>query len=157
MKWGHACLTYLYLVMDTLSRGTLCQLAGPWKLLEVRLFPFSHIVSQIVLRILANCIGFTCYLGLQTTFYILPNCTFLSCKPYLHALSYKLSSRKLYLTFLQTIFACSILQIVSYFLANYYLANCSHALSCKLSSCKLSSCYFLANYHLANYVFVLFL
>ena len=29
-----ACLAYLYSTLDTLSQGTLQQLAGPWKLLE---------------------------------------------------------------------------------------------------------------------------
>ena len=39
-NWGHACLVYLYSVLDTLSQGTLCLLKGPWKLLEVKLFLF---------------------------------------------------------------------------------------------------------------------
>ena len=38
---GQACLAYLYSSVDTLSRETLCQLVGPWKLPEVSpFFPF---------------------------------------------------------------------------------------------------------------------
>ena len=55
---GHACLAYFYSVMDMLSWGTLCQLVGPWKHLEVRFFSFSHVVLQILLCTLANCIYF---------------------------------------------------------------------------------------------------
>ena len=40
-NWGQVCLAYLYSCLDTLSQGTLCQLVGPWKLLEVSFFPFS--------------------------------------------------------------------------------------------------------------------
>lgn len=155
VNWSHACLAYLNSVMDTLSRGTFRQLAKHWKLLENRLFPFSHIVSQILLHIIANSIGFTCYLSLQIAFHILANITLLSCK---------LSSCKLFLTFLQIVSTCPILQTVyvysilknvSYFLAScicmLYLANCI-LLSCKLFpcsflqtiimlfSCKLSAC-----------------
>ena len=34
-NWGQACLVYLYSTLNTLNRGTLRQLVGPWKLLEV--------------------------------------------------------------------------------------------------------------------------
>ena len=34
-NWGQICLTYLYSTLDTLSRGILWQLVGPWKLFEV--------------------------------------------------------------------------------------------------------------------------
>ena len=40
-NWGQVCLAYLYSSLDTLSRGTLHQLLGPWKLLEVSLSSFS--------------------------------------------------------------------------------------------------------------------
>ena len=114
VNWGHTCLAHLYSVMDTLSRGTLCQLARPWKLLKVSLFSFSHVVSQIVLHTLANCICFTCHIGLQIAFHALANC---------FLLSHKLSSCKPY-PFL--------------FLANYHLVNYICALSCKLYLCSLS-------------------
>ena len=38
--YGQACLAYFYSSLDTLSRGTLRQLVGPWKLLKVSFFPF---------------------------------------------------------------------------------------------------------------------
>ena len=47
---GQACLAYLYSCLDTLSLGVLCQLVGPWKLLEVIFFLFSLMISQ-------KCIG----------------------------------------------------------------------------------------------------
>ena len=34
-NWGQACLAYLYSTFDALNQGTLRQLLGPWKLLEV--------------------------------------------------------------------------------------------------------------------------
>ena len=34
-NWGQICLAYLYSTLDTLSRGILWQLVGPWKLFEV--------------------------------------------------------------------------------------------------------------------------
>ena len=40
-NWGQVCLAYLYSSLDMLSRGTLHQLLGPWKLLEVNLSSFS--------------------------------------------------------------------------------------------------------------------
>lgn len=56
-NWGQACLTYLYSVLDTLSRGTLSQRARPWKLPEVRPFSFSHVIPHIVLCTLTNYIN----------------------------------------------------------------------------------------------------
>ncbi|KAL0006110.1 hypothetical protein SO802_013671 [Lithocarpus litseifolius] len=35
VKKSQACLVYLYLSLDILNRGTLCQLVGPWKLIEL--------------------------------------------------------------------------------------------------------------------------
>ena len=69
-NWGKAFLAYFYSSLDTLSRGTLHQLVGPWKLLEVSFFPFSlvaHAFSPLwsyihmplrlrLYHILANCI-----------------------------------------------------------------------------------------------------
>ena len=40
---GQACLAYLYSTLDTFSRGTLRQLVGPWKLLEVSSLSISCI------------------------------------------------------------------------------------------------------------------
>ena len=128
VNWGHTCLAHLYSVMDTLSRGTLRQLARPWKLLKVSLFSFSHVVSQIVLHTLANCICFTCHISLQIAFHALANC---------FLLSHKLSSCKPY-PFL--------------FLANYHLANCYHALFLQTIILQTVSVLFLANYHLVNYI-----
>ena len=46
-NWGQACLVYLYSSLDTLSRGTLHQLVGPWKLLKVSsLFLFFYSFLQ---------------------------------------------------------------------------------------------------------------
>ena len=42
-NWGQACLAYLYSSLDTLSRGTLRQLVGPWKLLKVSSLSISCI------------------------------------------------------------------------------------------------------------------
>ena len=47
-NWGQACLAYLYSSLDTLSRGTLRQLVGPWKLLEVSSL-FSSFVALVLL------------------------------------------------------------------------------------------------------------
>ncbi|KAL0015467.1 hypothetical protein SO802_002536 [Lithocarpus litseifolius] len=38
-NWGQVCLAYLY-SLDALSRGTLRQLVGPWKLFEVNRSPW---------------------------------------------------------------------------------------------------------------------
>ena len=114
MNWGHACLAYLFLVMDTLNRGTLRQLAGPWKLLKVILFFLFPCSST-------NCNSYSCKLYL---FHIskmssrFTNCTSCSCK---------LLSWKMY---------------EIHFLTNYHLANCTYVpFSCKLYltffSCKL--------------------
>ena len=40
-NWGSVCLAYFYSSLETLSRVTLHQLVGPWKLLEVSFSPFS--------------------------------------------------------------------------------------------------------------------
>ena len=120
---GQACLAYLYFSLDTLSRGTLYQLMGPWKLLEVSCL-FS---SSIALILLILVIIFTHMLLRKITHHALyklylclhlANCIHSSCK---------LSSCKLYLFILQTI----ILQTVSihhvnyiHSLVNYHLANC---------------------------------
>ena len=42
-NWGQACLAYLYSTLDTPSWGTLRQLVGPWKLLEVSSLSISCI------------------------------------------------------------------------------------------------------------------
>ena len=42
-NWEQACLAYLYSTFDTLSRGTLRQLVGPWKLLKVSSLPIPCI------------------------------------------------------------------------------------------------------------------
>ena len=58
-NWGQACLAYLYSTLDTLSRGTLRQLVGPWKLLEVSYLSISCIFIYSLLSCklyhLANC------------------------------------------------------------------------------------------------------
>ena len=46
-NWGQACLTYLYSSLDMPSRGTLCQLVGPWKLLEVNSLFYFFCISCI--------------------------------------------------------------------------------------------------------------
>ena len=58
-NWEQACLAYLYSTFDTLSRGTLRQLVGPWKLLEVSSLPipciFLYNLQFCKLYHLANC------------------------------------------------------------------------------------------------------
>ena len=44
---GQACLAYLYSSLDMLSRGTLCQLVGPWKLIEVGSLILSSILQYM--------------------------------------------------------------------------------------------------------------
>lgn len=128
VNWCHACLAHFYLIMDTLSQGTLRQLVGPLKLLEVRFFSFYHVVLQIVLCTLANYICFIFlifHLPLQTTFCALANCTLLCCK---------LSSYKSYLCyFLATYIYTIILQTI-------ILQTISMLFSCKLSSYKQYLC-----------------
>lgn len=121
----HACLAHFYSVMDTLSQRTLRQLVRPWKLLKVRFFSFSHVVLQIALCTLANCICFIflrCHLCLQIAFRALANCTLLSCK---------LSSFKPYL--------CSFLAncIYTLFLQTIILWTISMLFPCKLYLCSL--------------------
>ena len=72
-NWRQACLTYLYSTLDTLSRGTLWRLVGPWKLLEISsVFTFS---PSLVARSLANCIALkTVILHLLSCICHLANC-----------------------------------------------------------------------------------
>ena len=44
-NWGQACLAYLYSTFDTLNRGTLRQLVGTWKLLEVSFLSLLYIFT----------------------------------------------------------------------------------------------------------------
>ena len=115
-NWGHACLAYFYSVMDTLSRGTLCQLAGPWKLFEVGFsrFTFLYIVLQIALCTLANHI---CALHLNC-YSELANFISYSCKLYMCSVSCKLymcSCSLQTVPNLQTIYVLCFLQTVSIF------------------------------------------
>ena len=47
-NWGQACLAYLYSSLDMLSRGTLCQLVGPWKLLKLSFFYLSFVALVLL-------------------------------------------------------------------------------------------------------------
>ena len=105
-NWGQTYLAYLYSIMDTLSRGTLGQLARPWKLFEVR--PFSFFTWFHILY----------FVLLQTLFIHMPS-----------------RFTKLHFMLLQTVFVLFylqsiILQITLHscklhcILANYHLANC---------------------------------
>ena len=52
-NWGSMCLAYFYSSLDTLSWGTLCQLVGPQKLIEVSSFLFSlkvHAFLQLYIQ-----------------------------------------------------------------------------------------------------------
>ena len=123
--------------LDTLSQGTLCQLMGTWKFLEVSFSPFSlvgHAFSFLQSYIhMPHRIGL-CTIFLPTTF--LP----ISCK----LLPYQIR----------------VLQTVPYLiLANYHLVNWTITF-CKLLFLNLANCYLekllflnLANYHLANCYF----
>ena len=134
--------------MDTLSQGTLRQLARPWKLLKVRLFSLSHVVYELYFVLLQTI--FVSYFWDVSLVYKL-HFMLLQIVPTFLA-NYHLL--KLYLcSFLQSI----ILQTVSmifFFHANYYLANCIYVpFSYKLSSCKLYLCSFSCSirpYHMAS-------
>ena len=131
-NWGQVCLAYLYSSLDTLSRGTLHQLLGPWKLLEVSLSSFSLLwLMYIHLYVIQ---AKMCIMLLQTIF-MFPSCKLSSCKLF----------TLVHLYFLQTVILQTII-LKNYHLANYHLANC-HLVNrinsfCKLSLCKLSSCKF---------------
>ena len=102
--------------MDTISWGTLCQLAGPWKLFEVRFFRFTflYIVLQTALCTLANHI---CALHLNC-YSKLANFISYSCKLYMCSVSCKLYMCSCFLQTvpnLQTIYVLYFLQTVSIF------------------------------------------
>ena len=102
--------------MDTISRGTLCQLAGPWKLFEVRFsrFTFLYIVLQTALCTLANHI---CALHLNC-YSKIANFISYSCKLYMCSVSCKLYMCSCFLQTvpnLQTIYVLYFLQTVSIF------------------------------------------
>ena len=102
--------------MDTISRGTLCQLTGPWKLFEVRFsrFTFLYIVLQTALCTLANHI---CALHLNC-YSKLANFISYSCKLYMCSVSCKLYMCSCFLQTvpnLQTIYVLYFLQTVSIF------------------------------------------
>ena len=115
-NWGQAGLAYLYSFLDTLSQGTLPQLVGLWKLLEISsLFSFfvalvllnlAIIFTRMLLRFKGNCISCPCKLYL--CFHLIN---------YIHS-SCKLSSCKLYPFILQT---------APIHLANCHLVNCIHS------------------------------
>ena len=47
-NWGQACLAYLYSSLDMLSRGTLRQVVGPWKLLKLSFFSLSFVALVLL-------------------------------------------------------------------------------------------------------------
>ena len=97
-NWGQACLAYFYSSLDTLSRGTLRQLVGPWKLLEVSFFPFSlvaHAFPSLGLYIHMPFRLRLCTIFLLTAF-IPISCKLLPCKlPYLCLANCTITSCKL--------------------------------------------------------------
>lgn len=142
-NWGQARLAYFYSSLDTLSLGTLHQLMGPWKLLEVNfsfyslvahafstlVIAYTHMSFKNIIYLQIAFISTSCKLSSFKLLYLyLANCAITSCKMSSCKLSY------LYLTnchvLLQTVpeplANCHIyiLQIVPSSLANCHLANC---------------------------------
>ena len=112
-NWGQACLAYFYSSLDTLSWGTLRQLVGLWKLIEVSFSSFS-LLAYAFSTLVIICIHMSfrlklCIIFLQTVFV---------------STSCKLSSYKLpYLYFANCVITSC--KLSSCILSYPYLANCA--------------------------------
>ena len=150
-NWGQACLAYFYSSLDTLSQGTLYQLAGPWKLLEVSFSSFSlvnHAFSTLAITYTHMSFRLTLCIIFLLAALIFASCKLSSYKlPYLYLANYAITSCKLSYLYLVN-YAITSYKPSFYKLLYLYLANCHfllHTIPCSLANCHLANfCFFSA-------------